>query len=178
MVYQEEGEGCDSETVTNRCFLWLFINKGLTVDCTFFSISICYWSSLCFPTGSPVYWPDVVPVVSWGSASAWHHQSWHSMGHHGGSLLLQRPRGGRSPCCVMICHYLKKTCFLRHFSMFKPQWPFAIIKQNYCFEFLTGEEKLNIVMNSTDEAIINCVAKYIFLFTMLKENQNVWVCSL
>ena len=49
----------------------------------------------------------------------------------------------------------------------------AIIKTNDHFELLTGEERLNFLTNSSDEDIKNCVAKYIFVFTMLKENQNV-----
>ena len=49
----------------------------------------------------------------------------------------------------------------------------AIIKTNDHFEILTGEERLYFLMNSSDEAIINCDAKYIFLFTVLKENLSV-----
>ena len=38
----------------------------------------------------------------------------------------------------------------------------AIIKTSDHFEILTGAERLIFLMNSSDEAIINCVAKYIF----------------
>ena len=38
----------------------------------------------------------------------------------------------------------------------------AIIKTNDHFEFLTGEERLYFLMNSSDEAIINYVAKCIY----------------
>ena len=35
------------------------------------------------------------------------------------------------------------------------------------------EDRFKFLMDTPNEAIINCVAKYVFLLTLLKENQTV-----
>ena len=44
------------------------------------------------------------------------------------------------------------------------------------FETLGREDRFKFLMDTPDEAFIICVAKYIFLFTALKENQTVIIC--
>ena len=48
----------------------------------------------------------------------------------------------------------------------------AISKTNDHFECLTGEEKMYFLMNSSDESIMNCVAKYIcFIYRVERKSQ-------
>ena len=44
---------------------------------------------------------------------------------------------------------------------------------NAHFQLFTNSEKFEFLMSSTDESIINWVAKFVFLFMNLKEKHNV-----
>ena len=46
---------------------------------------------------------------------------------------------------------------------------------NAHFHLFTNSEKFEFLMSSTDESIINWVAKFVFLFMNLKEKHNVWL---
>ena len=44
---------------------------------------------------------------------------------------------------------------------------------NANFQLFTNSEQFELLMSSTDESIIKCVAKFVFLFMNLKEKHNV-----
>ena len=58
-------------------------------------------------------------------------------------------------------------------AQYKSYYYCYIIDHHRGFETLGGEDRFKFLMDTPDEAIIICVAKYVFLFTVLKENQTV-----
>lgn len=111
---------------------------------------------LFYLQGSALCGSDVVASGSWSFASAWNHQPWPPMGCHGGSVLLQGPRGGNWLILELIGGLYKPLHVFQWGQMFIVPWRKWHWQKKYLFRWkinpsvkhyftLINIEKVNLV---------------------------------